>query len=51
MPANKTRETLARQWELLKMLPAIGAGKTVRQLTDELNALSFSVGVRQIVRD
>jgi predicted DNA-binding transcriptional regulator YafY len=51
MPANKTRDTLARQWELLKMLPAIGAGKTVRQLTDELNALSFSVGVRQIERD
>ena len=50
MPANNTRDTVARQWELLKELPTIGAGKTVRQLTDKLNALSFNVGVRQIGR-
>ena len=51
MPANNTRDTVARQWELLKELPTIGAGKTVRQLTDKLNALSFNVGVRQVERD
>ena len=51
MPANNTRDTVARQWDLLKELPTIGAGKTVRQLTDKLNALSFNVGVRQVERD
>ena len=51
MPAKKTPDTLTRQWELLKILPATGSGKTVRQLTDELNALGFRVEVRQMERN
>jgi predicted DNA-binding transcriptional regulator YafY len=51
MPVNNTRNTLLRQWELLRLLPSTGSGKTVRQLTDDLNNLNFSVSVRQVERD
>lgn len=32
MPSNKTRNTLVRQWELLKLLPTRGAGKLPKRL-------------------
>ena len=51
MPAKTTRRTLARQWELLKLLPSIGAGKSAHILTKEINLLGFSVSKRQIERD
>jgi hypothetical protein len=51
MPANKARDTMIRHLELLKKLPTAGAGKTVSELTNDLNALSFKVSKRQVERD
>ena len=51
MPAKPTRRTLARQWELLRLLPSAGAGKSALELTEEINAIGFAVSKRQIERD
>ena len=51
MPKDTTRHTLARQWELLKLLPRRGAGLTVQEIFDELDAKGFSVSLRSIQRD
>ena len=51
MPANNTRNTLSRQWELLRLLPSTGSGKSVRELTDDLNSIDFTVSIRQVERD
>ncbi len=51
MPANNSRHTLARQWELLKLLPNNTHGKTVNELVDGLNKLDFKIGHRQVERD
>lgn len=51
MPSDSTRNTLIRQWELLKLLPKRGAGKTARDLALLLNEAGFKVGKRQIERD
>ena len=51
MPATTTRRTLARQWELLKLLPSRGTGKTAAELTQDLNAVGFKVSKRQVERD
>lgn len=51
MPTNKTRNTLIRQWELLKLLPTSGTGKTSRQLSEEIQAEGFKVTKRQVERD
>lgn len=51
MPAKTTRRTLARQWELLKLLPSRGTGKTAAELTQALNAMGFRVSKRQVERD
>ena len=51
MPANKTRNTLARQWELLKLLPTRGPGKTAKELAEALNEAGFAVSKRQVERD
>jgi predicted DNA-binding transcriptional regulator YafY len=51
MPSNRTRNTVARQWELLKLLPTYGTGKTASQLADALSELHFSVSKRQVERD
>lgn len=51
MPANKTRNTLARQWELLQLIPTRGDGKTSSEFTDALNQLGFKVSKRQMERD
>lgn len=51
MPANKTRHTLARQWELLKLLPTRGPGKTAKELAEALNDAGFQVSKRQVERD
>lgn len=51
MPAKTTRRTLARQWELLKLLPSRGSGKTAAELTQALNAIGFRVSKRQVERD
>lgn len=51
MPSNKTRNTLARQWELLKQLPTRGAGKTAKEIADALAEAGFAVSKRQVERD
>lgn len=51
MPSNKTRNTLARQWDLLKLLPSRGAGKTAKEIADALAEAGFSVSKRQVERD
>ncbi len=51
MPKNKTRSALSRQWELLKLLPNKGRGKTVREFVELLNERGFNVGKRQVERD
>lgn len=51
MPSNRSRNTIARQWELLKLLPSSGTGKTAAELTGDLNALHFKVSKRQVERD
>lgn len=51
MPAKPTRLTMARQWELLKLLPCVGAGKTSSELTREIAERGFAVSKRQVERD
>ena len=51
MPANTTRHTLNRQWELLQMLPRRGSGASVSDLTAHLCAKGFTVSPRQTERD
>lgn len=51
MPSNKTRNTLARQWELLKLLPTRGSGKTAKEIADSLAEAGFTVSKRQVERD
>ena len=51
MPSNRTRNTIARQWELLKLLPHHGTGKTASELAAALTERKFSVSKRQVERD
>lgn len=51
MPADKKKHTLARQWELLKLLPTRGAGKTATELTRALKDIGFQVTKRSVERD
>lgn len=51
MPSNKTRNTLARQWELLKLLPTRGSGKSAKEIADALVEAGFTVSKRQVERD
>lgn len=51
MPAHTTRDTLARQWELLKCLPSQGSGISAREAADRLDGTGFAVSKRQVERD
>jgi predicted DNA-binding transcriptional regulator YafY len=51
MPSNKTHNTLARQWELLKLLPTRGPGKTAKELAEALDDAGFKISKRQVERD
>jgi hypothetical protein len=51
MPAKPTRCTLLRQWEILKLLPTIGSGKSTSQIRTKLVEAGYSVSKRQIERD
>jgi len=51
MPAKPTRRTLARQWELLKLIPSRGAGASATELTAALQQAGFGVSKRQVERD
>lgn len=50
MPSEK-KQALGRQWELLKLLPRKGTGKSARMLAQELSELGFSISKRQVERD
>lgn len=51
MPARASRDTLARQWDLLKLLPSSGTGKTIAELCRALSDLGYTIQERQIERD
>ena len=51
MPSNKTRKSLARQWELLKLLPTRTEGKTAKQLAEGLIEAGYEISKRQVERD
>jgi predicted DNA-binding transcriptional regulator YafY len=51
MPANTNGSTLARQWELLKLIPAKPPGLTVLQLQRELTTCGYTVTKRTVQRD
>lgn len=51
MPSNKTRNSLARQWELLKLLPTRTEGKTAKQLAEGLFEAGYEISKRQVERD
>lgn len=52
MAANSTRNTLSRQWELLKLLPSRGPGLTAAQITQLLNdEHGHDINKRTVERD
>ncbi len=51
MPRASHETTIARQWELLRMLPTRRPGKTSRELRDELEAAGHPVTKRTVERD
>jgi predicted DNA-binding transcriptional regulator YafY len=51
MPSSKTRNSLARQWELLKLLPTRTEGKTARELALRLVEAGYEISKRQVERD
>lgn len=51
MPSATSRGTLARQWELIKLVPAKKPGKKSSELKDELANAGFLVSKRQVERD
>ena len=51
MPKARTSHALARQWELLKLLPPKGPGITAKDLAERLSNAGFEVSKRTIERD
>lgn len=51
MPSNSTRHTMARQWELLKLLPSKAPGHTAAELQEHLSNAGHEVSKRTIERD
>ena len=51
MPKADSRQTLARQWELLKLLPTRPPGITAAELTSRLAGLGFPVTKRTVERE
>jgi predicted DNA-binding transcriptional regulator YafY len=51
MPKSAVRNTIARQWELLKSLPTRGTGITAAGLTERLRDAGFKVTKRSVERD
>jgi predicted DNA-binding transcriptional regulator YafY len=51
MSATATRNTISRQWELLRSLPARPPGITAQELVTLLDEAGFSVSKRTIERD
>lgn len=51
MSSAKSHETLSRQWELLKIIPLRGQGKTAAELTQALTDQGFQISKRTVERD
>lgn len=51
MPRNSREPTLARQWELLKLIPGHRPGATPRDLRERLSAAGHDVTKRTVERD
>lgn len=51
MPADNNKNTLARQWEMLKFLPSRPPGRTAREITEHLAAKGYDVTKRTVERD
>lgn len=51
MSATATRNTVSRQWELLKALPPRPPGITAQELVERLGDAGFSVSKRTVERD
>ncbi|MBF38669.1 helix-turn-helix transcriptional regulator [Idiomarina sp. UBA4520] len=51
MSSQGSRQTLLRQWELLKFLPTRPPGMTARDICQQLNDEGFDVSKRQVERD
>ncbi|MGZ0707497.1 helix-turn-helix transcriptional regulator [Coraliomargarita sp. W4R53] len=51
MPKSSNHLALARQWEMLKLLPARAPGVTARELTVQLLDAGFAVTKRTVERD
>lgn len=51
MPKANSNQTLARQWELLKLLPTRPPGITATELTERLAGLGYPVTKRTVERD
>lgn len=51
MPANKSRETLSRQWQLLKLLPQQGSGASSSELRQRLADAGHPTTKRTVERD
>lgn len=45
------RNTLSRQWEILRLLPSFGVGMTASDLVKRLTSLGFNVSKRTVERD
>lgn len=51
MPADSPHNTVARQWELLKLLPSSPPGKNATDLTQSLAGKGYEVTKRTVERD
>lgn len=51
MPSNKSRNTISRQWELLKLLPTSGSGEAASALQSRLTEAGFPTTKRTVERD
>ncbi len=51
MSSQGSRQTLVRQWELLKLLPTRPPGMTAKDICQQLNDEGFEVSKRQVERD
>ncbi len=51
MPRAAKELTLARQWELMRLIPSRSPGKTVRQLREALETAGYEVTKRTVERD
>lgn len=51
MADNSKQDVIARQWEMLKLLPTRGTGSSAGQLTQSLIDLGYAVDKRTVERD